>query len=274
MLQRLKTLVIDDEDNNLHSIVELLRGSNEAKEILYVHSEVGNHREALNIIKEESFRLTIIDYRLDGIDCFAWLQMVDISRLGIIAITTTKEDEYYKRQSFKYGHELQCLSFPNCFSANGIKDFLSDLSDRLGKKYSVQYLQNKIELTDSEITHIETAGEYIGYYFRKSPNERIHKALSLTKSKMLLIESELNPNIFIRCHKSYFVNVNCIVGHCKKKKNPGGWLLTNIQMQDGTFALISYSKNAEDTLNKFDKLSNLTKVTYSRLILADYTIFE
>jgi two-component system LytT family response regulator len=60
------------------------------------------------------------------------------------------------------------------------------------------------------ILYCKADGSYTDIYFNEYPKEK-------ASYRICIIEKELNPDFFLRCHYSYIVNIYCVKSICCRK---------------------------------------------------------
>lgn len=200
-----KVIIIDDESSGRKLIKEYLVSFPE----LILVGEANNGVDAIKMINEFKPDLVFIDVQMPGLNGFQVLE--NLEELPII-IFSTAYDKYavkafevhatdyllkpYTKQRFE-----TAISKVNFEGTNKIAELTDDLI-RSKTKYPNRIIVEKgkkyVNISVDEIMHIEAFGDYSKIY--------IEKDTLLTNKGLGELENRLNPEQFLRIHRSSLVN--------------------------------------------------------------------
>lgn len=224
----IRTLIVDDEPLARRRIRRLL----EAEPDIFLTGECETGKEALRILQTQPVDLVFLDIHMPELDGFEVLEQLDAHRLPVIVFVTAYDK--YALKAFEV-HAVDYLLKPfdntrfvsalnhareqlNNLNPHSLKqrllDFLADFSPG-GIHESGSHSMNKYAdrlvvksagriffLKTAEICRIKAAGKYLEiragdteYSVRQTMNE---------------IETKLNPNKFLRIHRSTIINIDFI----------------------------------------------------------------
>jgi two-component system LytT family response regulator len=253
---RLRTLIVDDEPLARDKVRILLAKDPEIEII----GECANGQEAVQAIERETPDLVFLDVQMPGMDGFGVLKKIGTEHVpGVVFVTAYDQ---YALHAFEV-HALDYLLKP--FAAKrfnetlqraksqlrgstdgGVTQKLISLLDGLSgpKKYLERFVirsnSRVFFLKVNDVDWIEAAGNYL--------NIHIGNEAHLLRETMNGIESQLDPQRFVRIHRSTLVNVERI-----KELSPlfhGDYVVT---LTNGTRLTLSRSYR--------NKLSDLTNGT-------------
>jgi two-component system LytT family response regulator len=213
--QQIRTLVVDDEPLARQRVISLLKSHSE----IHLIGECRNGTEAVEAINTKQPDLVFLDIEMPGLDGFGVVQNIDLKNKPFIIFATAYNQ--YALKAFDI-HAIDYLLKP--FDDDRFDESLeiakkqiklkqsSSFNDRLMKlmnefhSQSDQYKrQFKIKLRGrekfvktEELHYIEAEGNYLMLHHDNGRD--------LFRSTMSSIEKELNPNRFLRIHRSYFIN--------------------------------------------------------------------
>jgi len=213
--QQIRTLVVDDEPLARQRVISLLKTHNEITLI----GECRNGEEAVEAINSKQPDLIFLDIEMPGLDGFGVVSNIDLKYKPFIIFATAYNQ--YALKAFDI-HAIDYLLKP--FDDDRFDESLeiakkqiqlkqsSTFNDRLVKlmnEFNTQpdqfKRQFKIKLRGREkfintedLHYIEAEGNYLMLHHDTGRD--------LFRSTMSSIEKELNPNRFLRIHRSYFVN--------------------------------------------------------------------
>jgi two-component system LytT family response regulator len=211
----IRTIVVDDEPLARQRIISLLKDYPEIQLI----GECRNGHEAVEAINSKKPDLIFLDIEMPGMDGFGVVSNIDLNYKPIIIFATAYNQ--YALKAFNI-HAIDYLLKP--FDDDRFDEALniakkqillknnSDFNDKLlslitefntgPEKYIRQFkikLRGREKFIKTENLHyIEAEGNYLMLHHENGRD--------LFRSTMASIEKELNPNRFIRIHRSYFVN--------------------------------------------------------------------
>lgn len=200
-------IIIDDEALARENIKNHLDDFSEIK----VVAECANGFEGFKAINEHQPQLVFLDIQMPKINGFEMLELID-NRPAIIF--TTAFDEYALKAFEKGAVDYLLKPFPKERFNQAIKKYLSQEKNYTGKaveEFTIDMpeRQNRIVVKDKDniriipvedIRYIEANDDYVMIYTEAKKH--------LKKATMQLLEKSLNPNQFIRVHRSYLININ------------------------------------------------------------------
>lgn len=216
----IRTLIIDDEP----LAREKLRGFLEKEKDFEIVAECRDGREALETIEAEEPDLVFLDVQMPEMDGFEVLEHVDEDKLPNVVFTTAY-DQYalkafevhavdyllkpYDRERFTAALERARSEHDRRKAGEMQKQLMallgemeekrrSKFSDRLVVKSSGKVLFIKVD----DIDWVDAAGNYV----------RLHVAgdSHLMRETMSRLEERLDPDRFLRIHRSTIVNIERI----------------------------------------------------------------
>ncbi len=212
---QIRTLVVDDEPLARQRVVSLLKNHPEVQLI----GECRNGEEAVEQINSKKPDLIFLDIEMPGLDGFGVVSNIDLKYKPFIIFATAYNQ--YALKAFNI-HAIDYLLKP--FDDERFDEALeiaksqiklkhtSDFNERLltlvneFNSQKDQYIrQFKVKLRGREkyisvedLLYIEAEGNYLKLHHKEGRD--------LFRSTMSGIEKELNPNRFLRIHRSYFIN--------------------------------------------------------------------
>jgi DNA-binding LytR/AlgR family response regulator len=193
----LSCLIIDDEE-----LARLLLKSHvDALDFLELKGSFENPLDAISILKETSIDVVFLDIQMPQLKGTDFAKLIPAST-KIIFTTAYAE---YALEGFELSaldYLLKPISFERFLKAvNKVKD--SSISET-PKTITVKsgYDLHKLQITD--ITHIESASEYVVFYTNSK------KIMSHQSLKSL--EKTLHASQFMRVHRSFIINKSKITG--------------------------------------------------------------
>lgn len=208
-----RIFIVEDEALIAESLEEIL-------EVLD-HEVVGiadNGPDALKMIEESKPDLMLLDIqikgKMDGIDVAKKIK--DISKAPFIFTTAFADGETIERAKDEgpYGYVVKPygindirvaieIAISNARSFNELKESQDNLSFEGSHQLFIKTDSRLVKLKDEEILYIEAKGDYMLFKTR----EKGH----IVHSTMKNVEAKLDPNIFLRIHRSFIINLNEIV---------------------------------------------------------------
>jgi two-component system LytT family response regulator len=215
---KIKTLIVDDEPIARERVRRMLREENSIE----IVGECGNGAEAVAFINENQPDLVFLDIQMPEMTGFEALQSITSDKVPVIIFATAYDQ--YAIQAFDV-HALDYLLKP--FSRQRFQravgrareqiektrvgkiderlvSLLSDL--KAGKKYLERLVVKSVGrvffLRTDEVDWIEAAGNYAKLHVGREGH--------LIRETMNGLESKLNPDKFLRIHRSTLVNIDRI----------------------------------------------------------------
>jgi two-component system, LytTR family, response regulator len=231
-LKKIRTIIVDDELQARKYITVLLEKEND----LEIIGECKNGNEAVDLISKHEVDLVFLDIQMPGLDGFGVISSLPPDKLPLI-IFITAYDKYIldalKIHAFDY--LLKPFSeqeFHN--SINNAKEMIYHKKVNTMNQHVIDMIRNNINLPEfSDIKPIEETGsngylkripvsnnkqvlfidindiysiEAYDNYIKTSTKDKSH----LLRETMNNMESKLNPDIFVRVHRSAIVNIEYI----------------------------------------------------------------
>ena len=235
MTHVLKTIIVDDEALARRGLK--LRLS--AREDVDIVAEAKNGREALKLISEHHPDLVFLDIQMPGIDGFEVLRRLPPEDMPIVVFVTAFND--YAIKAFE-ANALDYILKP--IEDERLSEALERVGDTLDLKRALKHKKSLLKLVgditgepvasmeelkakgvdalkkkempklaikdagtttwvpQDEIDWIDAAGDYMCVH----ADGKTH----IMRTTMKRLESSLNPDIFIRVHRSSIVNANAI----------------------------------------------------------------
>jgi two-component system LytT family response regulator len=216
--KRIKTIIVDDEPPSRTKIRELLKSDPDIEII----DECANGRDAIKSIAASQPDLMFLDIQMPELDGFGVLEALGPGKLPAIVFVTAYDQ--YAVQAFEV-HAVDYLLKPfdrqrfqtaldrakaHLQSTNGdqlnqqLNSLLRELKGPVKQyeRFVVKSGGRVFFLKNDEIDWIEAAGNYV----------RVHvgKDTHLLRETMTAIQKKLDPALFIRIHRSTFVNIEKI----------------------------------------------------------------
>lgn len=209
-------IVIDDEKLARELLMEFLEPFDDVEVI----AECSRGNEAVEKIDELKPDLIFLDVQMPGMDGFGVLE--EIEHIPYVIFTTAYDQ--YALQAFE-NNAVDYLLKPldeerfqtaivrarqrikSDKSASNIEELLRSVKEETGdarEKYSshlfVQKSEKLLNLDVRDIIHLEASGDYT---VLSTKNDQF-----LSSSGIGKLEEKLNPDIFIRIHRSTIINLN------------------------------------------------------------------
>ncbi|MFC1725666.1 LytR/AlgR family response regulator transcription factor [candidate division KSB1 bacterium] len=212
----IRSIVIDDEPIARNVIKDYLKNEPQIEVI----GECGNGADAVIMILEKKPDLVFLDIQMPEMDGFQVIDALGVKNLPFI-IFVTAYDQYaiqafeinaldYLLKPFDDDRFLQAIERVKEFiiSNKKMKSQITNLMENVKNKnpYTKRLLIKSegrfILLKTDEIKYIESASDYVKIF---SGDESF-----LMRKTMHSLEERLNPQIFIRIHRSFIVNIDFI----------------------------------------------------------------
>lgn len=217
-----KAVIVDDEYLARQRIIKLLEVHDEVS----IVGEAKNADQAVEVIAERSPDIVFLDVQMPGEDGFSVIKRLDQATLPMI-IFTTAYDQYalnafqvhamdyllkpFEQERFDEAVGLALTQLKMRRSA-GFNDQLMNLVKRFqgAENHYVNGLKLKekgreVFVDINDLLYLETAGNYVILH---TPERQY-----LYRSTMNDLESGLNPEEFLRIHRSFLLNKRFIRSH-------------------------------------------------------------
>lgn len=251
----LTALIVDDEPPGRHKIREMLKHESNIEII----GECTNGVEAVEAIQSKKPDLVFLDVQMPELDGFGVIKKIGVNNLPEIIFVTAYDQ--YALQAFEV-HALDYLLKP--FDKERFQNALQRAKDHIlqrdqndiGQKLLSMLQELKLDQKHSDRLVIKSGGkvfflktdevdwiEAAGNYVRLHAGGESH----LLRETMSGIQKKLNPNQFIRIHRSTFVNIEQI-----KELQPWFHGEYVVILKEGTQLTMSrsYRNNLTDLLGK------------------------
>lgn len=207
-----KVLVIDDEPLGRQLVINYLRDYPSIREI----TEATNGFEGIKKIQEENPDILFLDVQMPKVNGFELLELIDDPPYVIF---TTAFDQYalqaFEAQAVDYllkpiGRERLDQALQKCFQLLASPPAPREGAPQPPREVYEGY-QHRLVVKENGLIRIIPASE-IHYVEASDDYVRIHSAAGrfLKKSTLTRIEQSLDPNAFVRVHRSYLVAVSQI----------------------------------------------------------------
>jgi len=251
----IKAIIIDDEPGALESLkIKLEMYCPEVQVVAACNSA----KDGLQAINEHKPNLVFLDIEMPWMNGFEMLNCIG-GNIDFDVVFVTAYDQYAIR-AFKIKAQdyllkpvdkddlIDCVSRINSqsvkFNHNQLTGIMNEMDRPLSAKRILLHTKNAIEvILQDDIVYLQADSNYCNVYTEDSKRIMVTKTLND-------LEKLLDPIKFIRIHRSYNVNINCI------KK---------ISMEDGAYDVILHngrklpvSRRKKDNL--FDILGQVKKV--------------
>lgn len=254
---KIKTLIVDDEPIARDRVRRMLREETDIEII----GECGNGGEAVVFINENNPDLVFLDIQMPEMNGFEAIQAINSEKSPVI-IFVTAFDQYairafdvhaldyllkpFNRERFKraVGRAKEQIEKLNTGKIDErLASLLKDLTN--SKKYLERLVVKSVGrvffLRTDEVDWIEAAGNYAKLHVGREGH--------LIRETMNGLESKLNPDKFLRIHRSTLVNIDRI-----KELNPLFSGDYTVMLKNGTE--LTLSRNYRDRLLElFEKSS-------------------
>lgn len=207
--RKCRAVIVDDEELARRVLRELLRAHNEVE----VVAECPNGFEAVKVVAELKPDLLFLDVQMPKLDGFEVLELI---AEGPAVIFVTAYDQYALR-AFE-AHAVDYLLKP--FGADRLKVALERVKERLGGKLPppaelaaaarppAQYLE-RIVVKDGSRVHIIPVAKLD---YAEAQDDYVALAVEgkkhLKQQTLSNLEKGLDPERFLRIHRSYIVNLD------------------------------------------------------------------
>ena len=246
-----RALIVDDDEYSRRSIRALLREDAEVDVI----GECGSGAEAVSVIRGQRPDLVFLEVRLPGMNGFQLLEEVG-AEIAPAAVFVTGDDHYALR-----AFDVQAVDFllkpfddERFFeSLKRVKEYLSreeavrlrsrlqslleEFRDNSPTGASCRFLERLVVRSAGRVAFLKTAEvdwiEAANYYVRLHSGGQAH----LLRESMGALEEKLDPEHFLRIHRSTIVNLERV---SELRTQPNGDYL--VVLVDGTQLKLSRSR--------------------------------
>ncbi len=215
----IRAVIVDDEAYARKKIREFLR----SEEDVEVVGEAGNGSDAIRIIREAKPDLVFLDVQMPKPDGFGVVEALAEGTLPHVVFATAYDQ--YALRAFEI-HALDYLLKP--FDRDRFRESLNHARRVIGMEKDRQDFRAKLRglledlrtetphlrrfliqskrgvrfVNAEEVLYLEAAGSYVTLHTETEEH--------LLRETLNDLESELDPRVFIRTHRSFIVNVGAI----------------------------------------------------------------
>jgi len=210
----IRVLIVDDEQLARKRIADLLQQDSDVQ----IVGQVGNGTEALQLVQQEAPDLLFLDVQMPEGDGFELLEAVGTETMPAV-ILVTAYDKYALR-----AFDIQAVDYLlKPFSEGRFRQALERAKEQIsktqqtaadarlqphagtnGKKYPSRLVIKSsgkvLFIKTNEIDYVEAAGNYLSIVVGKDSH--------LIRDTMQNFETRLDPEHFIRIHRSTLVNID------------------------------------------------------------------
>jgi len=253
-MSSIKALIIDDEPAALEALKMKLDMYCEKVEVAAVCSSA---KEGLQAINEHKPDLVFLDIEMPWMNGFEMLDCLG-DNIDFDVVFVTAYDQYairaFKVKAMDYllkpvdkDDLVSCVDRVRGENRNFKREQLTELLLEMDKSLSAKrillHTKNAIEIvTQSEITYLQADSNYCNVYTNDGKRIMVTKTLNS-------LEKLLDPNIFMRIHRSYTTNINCI----KKIASEDG--ACDVVLLDGSVLPVS-RRRKDDLLEVLGRVEN------------------
>ena len=202
----IRVLIADDEPLARERVREMLA----QRQDVTIVGEARDGQEAVRLVEELSPDLLLLDVQMPGLDGFEVLAELD-RRPAVVFITAF--DEYavrafevhaldYLVKPFHRGRFHEAVDRAIAKPATDLRALLSELRPSHLTRFVVRSAEEISFVKVADVAWIESAGNYV----------RLHTAAGerIVRTSLRELESRLDPALFVRVHRSAFVNLDYV----------------------------------------------------------------
>ncbi|MFK7808473.1 MAG: LytR/AlgR family response regulator transcription factor [Saprospiraceae bacterium] len=215
-MKKLKLLIVDDEPL-AHNV---LQAYCEKLDYVEVVGDCYDGMSTLNFLNKEQVDAVLLDIQMPDI---TGLELLDTLKNNAPKIIFTTAYTEYAIQGFDYDQVVDYLHKPirltrfikalerlkkvllleNKITSNQLPE--SNEQPSLNQSDFISIKDNKIiyRVAHSEINYIQSWGNYLKFYLKD-------QSIKIVRKTIKMAEVELPSNQFLRIHKSYIVNIDCV----------------------------------------------------------------
>jgi len=213
----IRTLIVDDEPLARKRIADLLAHQADVE----IVGECGDGSEAIDAVRESSPELMFLDIQMPEVDGFATLSALEPAELPVIIFVSAYDD--YALKAFE-AHALDYLLKPfdderfdaalsrvrheiakdRALSLAGkVAKLRTDMKARYAERIAIKSSGRTYFVDTADIEHIQGASVYAEIH----ANGQTH----LARTTLERLEQSLDPEAFVRIHRSTIIAVNAVV---------------------------------------------------------------
>jgi two-component system, LytTR family, response regulator len=249
-MKNIKTILVDDEANNIDFLQSLLQ---EHCTHLDIIEKASNANDGLLMIQELQPQLVFMDIDMPGMTGFELLKKLEPLSFEVIFVTAYNQ---YALEAFDYNAvgyitkpivteklvaavEKAVLKIEEKKHTEHIFTLLENVQQKSSTdKIALPTLQGLQFIKLREISYIESSGNYCNFYL--NDNVKIMVSRQLGEYEKLI-----PTDAFVRIHDKYIINLDCITEYIKG--NGGDVVL------EGGARLPVASRRKDELLNRFEK---------------------
>jgi two-component system, LytTR family, response regulator len=215
MRSQIRVLIVDDEPLARHRIREMLKGDREIEII----GEARNGSEAIEAIAARSPDLVFLDVQMPDMDGFEVLKALDPKSVPLIIFVTAYDQhalrafdvhavDYLmkpfdrKRFAKALNHAKLQMKLTKQPDTARIMKLLEELKagSRYLERFAIKNGETVLFIRAEDVDSISAEGNYV----------RLHVSNSsyLLRDTLNNVESQIDPRLFVRIHRSTIVNMN------------------------------------------------------------------
>jgi len=253
-MSTIKALIIDDEPAALEALKMKLEMYCEKVEVVALCNSA---KEGLQAINEHKPDLVFLDIEMPWMNGFEMLDCLG-DNIDFDVVFVTAYDQYairaFKVKAIDYllkpvdkDDLVSCVDrvrgVDNKMKRDQLTELLLEMDKPLSAKRILLHTKNAIEIvTQSEITYLQADSNYCNVYTQDGKRIMVTKTLNS-------LEKMIDPKVFMRIHRSYTANINCIK---KISSEDGGF---DVILLDGSILPVS-RRRKEDLLEVLGRMEN------------------
>lgn len=200
-MEPIKCLIVDD-DKPAHLVLK--SHISQCNELEFISSAY-NGKEAINSIKEQVYDLIFLDINMPLITGMELLKTLEV-RPPIIITTAYCDFAFEAYQYDAVDYLLKPISYQRFLkSIEKAKKYISSIKENESKIFSIKHKGDNLKLDLEKIIYLQSIGNYLKVYL-----ENIRQPIVVYHSLKSFNDLISNKN-FVQVHKSYIVNINCIM---------------------------------------------------------------
>ena len=215
---RIKAIIVDDVESARERIRILLKDPE-----IEIVAECENGREAIESIRNIKPDLVFLDVQMPGMGGFDVIEAVGVDSMPTVVFVTAYDEfalrafdanaidyllkpfdeERFSRAILRAKREIGSRQTSTGFD-DGLRDLLEQVRTRPHylKRIPVKSSRGMTFVITDEIDWISSSGNELEIH--------VGRATYLIREKLSYLETRLDPDVFMRVHRSTIVNLNCI----------------------------------------------------------------
>lgn len=204
-MQMINIAICEDNKIDRTLLVEIVRHLIEAKGSQATISEFASGEELTEKFKEEKFDLVFLDImmnNMNGIEAGKIIHSLD-AKAEIVYCTSSSDFAIEAHEVHAMGYLLKPY---DPFRIGAIVDYYLQKYPEQNQKYiSVKSKWKTYNIFYKDIVCVESENKVVNFYTLTQGTIKVY-------GKLDEFETQLDDNIFLRCHQSYLVNLRHVVG--------------------------------------------------------------